>query len=136
MILKGNYEETPIPDFELIHQALTTPETNPKYFPTMIQWVADQIKTLVDGGTSPGDIVVLAPFMPDVLRFSLTHQLDQQNIPHRSYRPSRSLRDEPATQTMLTLAAAAFPEWGLGPKRINLAAALMQSIQGLDLVRS
>jgi len=135
-ILQGNYEETPIPDFERLQQALATPETNPKYFPTMVQWVADQVKTLVDEGISPGEIVVLAPFMPDVLRFSLTHHLDQHEIPHQSYRPSRSLRDEPATQSMLTLATAAFPEWGLGPKRINLAAALMQSIKGLDLVRA
>jgi hypothetical protein len=102
----------------------------------MVHWVADQIKALVDQGTSPGEIVVLAPFMPDVLRFTLAHQLDEHGIPHQSYRPSRSLRDEPATQTMLALAATAFPEWGLSPKRINLAAALMQVVDGLDLVRA
>jgi len=37
---------------------------------------------------------------------------------------------------MLTLASTAFSEWGLRPKRINLAAALMQAIDGLDLVRA
>jgi hypothetical protein len=136
MILQNRAEEYPKPEFKVLHQALVTPETNPKYFPTMIRWVADQIKELIDQGTSPGEIVVLAPFMPDVLRFSLTNELNQHSIPHRSYRPSRSLRDEPATQTMLTFAAAAFPEWGLPPKRINLAAALMQVIDGLDLVRA
>ena len=135
-ILQGHPEETPIPDSKFLKEALITPETNPRYFPSMVHWVADQIKALVDQGTSPGEIVVLAPFMPDVLRFTLTQQLDQLDIPHQSYRPSRSLRDEPAAQTMLTLAATAFPEWGLHPKRINLAAALMQVIDGLDLVRA
>lgn len=136
MLLRGGPEEHPHPDFNTLKGALVTPETNPKYFPSMVQWVTEQIQKLVEGGTPPGEIAVLAPFMPDVLRFSLTNQLDQLNIPHRSYRPSRSLRDEPATQTMLTLACTAFPEWGLQPKRINLAAALMQSVEGLDLVRA
>ncbi len=135
-VLQGQSEEAHTPDFKRLRAALVTPQTNPKYFPSMLQWVADQIQALVDQGISPGEIVVLAPFMPDVLRFSLTYQLDRLNIPHQSYRPSRSLRDEPATQTMLTLAAVAFPEWGLSPKRINLAAALMQAIDGLDLVRA
>jgi hypothetical protein len=135
-VLQGRSEDDPQPDFNTLNQALATPETNPKYFPSMVQWVTDQIKILVDQGTAPGEIVVLAPFMPDVLRFSLTNQLDQYAIPHLSYRPSRSLRDEPATQTMLTLATIAFPEWGLQPKRINLAAALMQAIDDLDLVRA
>ncbi|MFW5713834.1 MAG: DEAD/DEAH box helicase family protein, partial [Brevefilum sp.] len=135
-ILRGHPEENPNLDINLLNQALVTPDNNPKYFPSMIQWVSDQIKDLVDRGKSPGEIVVLAPFMPDVLRFSLTNQLDQHQIPHRSYRPSRSLKDEPAAQAMLTLASTAFPEWGLQPKRINLAAALMQAIEGLDLVRA
>jgi hypothetical protein len=74
--------------------------------------------------------------MPDVLRFALANQLDQLGIPNQSHRPSRPLRDEPATQTMLTLAALATPAWEMPPKRINLAFALMQAVQGMDLVRS
>jgi len=135
-VLQGQPEDPSTLNFQTLEEALVTPETNPKYFPSMVQWVSEQVKDLVNQGTSPGEIVVLAPFMPDVLRFSLTHQLDQEGIPHQSYRPSRSLRDEPAAQTMLSLAAAAFPEWELKPKRINLAGALMQVIDGLDLVRA
>ena len=136
MRLRGRTEDSQPTDPRLLNEVLVTPESNPKYFPAMIEWVTGQIKMLVDQGTSPGEIAVLAPFMPDVLRFSLAEQLDRCQIPHQSYRPSRSLRNEPATQTMLTLAAAAFPEWGLLPQRINLAAALMQAIEGLDLVRA
>jgi hypothetical protein len=102
----------------------------------MIHWVADQVRQLIDSGASPGEIVILAPFMSDVLRFSLANQLDTLEIPYHSHRPSRPLRDEPTTQTLLTLASATFPEWRLFPKRINLAFALMQAIDGLDLVRA
>jgi len=102
----------------------------------MIQWVSEKISDLIEAGTPPSQIAVLAPFMPDVLRFSLSNRLDNLGVPHQAYRPSRALRDEPTTQTLLTLATLAFPGWGMPPQRINLAFALMQVIQGLDLVRS
>jgi len=124
------------PELNLLKSGLVIPKDNNKYFPDMVKWVAEQIKILVDEGVPPGEIVVLAPFMPDVLRFTLSNQLDEYNIPHISHRPSRALRDEPATQAMLTLASAAFPAWKMLPKRINIAFALMQVIDGLDFVRA
>lgn len=134
--LEGIREQQSPSKFKAIQFALVTPEENLKFFPTMVRWVAEQIKGLIDEGAPPNEIVVLAPFMPDVLRFSLSTHLDNFGIPHQSYRPSRSLRDEPAAQTMLTLTTLAFPGWGLMPKRINLATSLMQSVEGLDLVRA
>jgi hypothetical protein len=134
--LGGEPDHLPEPSKDAILSVLRTPEDPPKYFPAMIAWVADQVANLVDNGTPPGEIVILAPFMPDVLRFALSNQLDTRGIPNKSHRPSRPLRDEPATQTMLTLAAITFRSWGLLPKRINLALALMKAIDGLDLVRS
>lgn len=123
--------------FEILRSALESPETNPKYFPAMVKWVSDRIEHLVKKeNVPPEEIVVLAPFMPDVLRFSLSNQLHERGIPNQSHRPSRSLRDEPAAQTLLTLARAAYPSWDLIPKSINLAYALMHVIEGLDLVRS
>ena len=112
-----------------VQNVMKTPARKLKYFPDMISWVTEEIQTLVEEGTPPGEIVVLAPFMPDVIRFTLSNQLDKLGIPHQSHRPSRSLRDEPATQTMLTLASAAFTSWELLPKRINLALALTQAIR-------
>lgn len=134
--LKGNPQPNPEPSFEAVRQAIISPEESPKYFPGMVAWVADQIADLINDGVSPGEIVVLAPFMPDVLRFTLTNRLDELGIPNQSHRPSRSLRDEPATQTMLTLARIAFHSWEMLPERINLAYALVQAIDGLDLVRA
>jgi hypothetical protein len=125
-----------VPSLEAIQSAMVSPGENLKYFPAMVSWVADQIARLITEGIPPGEIVVLAPFMPDVLRFALSNRLDELNIPNQSHRPSRPLRDEPATQTMLTLARIAFYSWEILPERINLAFALMQVIEGLDLVRA
>ena len=134
--LGGSSENFPEPDFSALQTALVAPQENPKYFPGMVQWVTSQVQSLIEEGMPPGEIVILAPFMPDVMRFALSNELDSLGIPHYANRPSRSLRDEPATQTMLTLATLAFPGWEMLPKRINLAFALMQVIDGLDLVRA
>ena len=108
-----------------------------RYYPQMLDWVAERIAGLVhDEGVLPGEIVVLAPFLSDALRFSLSHRMQAFNVPARAHRPSRSLREEPATQCLLTLAELAHPAWGLIPSRFDIAYALVQSIASLDLVRA
>ncbi|MBN1955394.1 MAG: hypothetical protein JW900_10135 [Anaerolineae bacterium] len=107
-----------------------------RYYPQLLDWVADETAALVAQGTAPGEIVVLSPFLPDVLRFSLMHRLEQRGVPARSHRPSRALRDEPATRCLLTLAAIAHPCWGIHPSRFDLAYAMVQAIDGMDLVRA
>jgi hypothetical protein len=107
------------------------------YYPEMLDWVADEIKSLVhDYGVPPTEIVVLAPFLPDVLRFALSNRLEARDVPTRSHRPSRALKDEPATRCLLTLATLAHPDWGCCPSPFDVAYALMTAIDDLDLVRS
>ncbi len=93
------------------------------------QWVNEQ-------GIAPGQIAVLAPFLSDSLRFALLHRLEAAGIPARSHRPSRSLREEPATRCLLTLARLAHPQWGLPVSRFDLRYAFMQILDGADLVRA
>ncbi len=108
-----------------------------RYHPQMLNWAADEIARLVhEEGVPPGEIVVLAPFLTDALRFSLMNRLEADKVPARSHRPSRALRDEPATQALLTLAALAHPEWGVEPGKFDVSYALMEAIDGLDLVRA
>ena len=114
-----------------------------QYYPQMIDWVAEQIVRLVrEERVTPVDIVVLAPYLTDALRFSLTERLEREGIPVRSHRPSRALREEPATHCLLTLAFLAHPHWSQGPRdgslpsRHDVAYALMQAVEDLDLVRA
>jgi hypothetical protein len=79
---------------------------------------------------------VLAPYLPDALRFSLSARLEELEIPWRSHRPSRSLRDEPASHCLLTLAELAHPGWGVRPTKFDVAYALLYAIDGMDLVRA
>ncbi|MEM9951935.1 MAG: UvrD-helicase domain-containing protein [Chloroflexota bacterium] len=108
-----------------------------RYHPQMIDWATENIASLVhDDGVNPSEIVILAPFLPDALRYSLKARLDEYNVPNRSHRPSRPLRDEPATRTLLSLAKVAHPQWNMLASQFDLAFALTTSITELDLVRA
>ena len=108
-----------------------------RYYPQMLDWVTDHIETLVrEEAVPPREIVVLAPFLSDALRFSLTNRLENRGIPIRSHRPSRALREESATHCLLTLSAIAHPQWCITPTSFDVAYALMQAIEGMDLVRA
>ncbi len=107
------------------------------FYPELLDSVVNEIEQLTSAfGIPPSEIVILAPYLSDALRFSITHRLEARNILWRSHRPSRSLRDEPASQALITLAALAHPHWNIHPPKFDVAYALMQSMEGLDLVRA
>jgi superfamily I DNA/RNA helicase len=128
--------------------AITSPETKKqtnheerafeillaRFYPEMLDQVVAQIKVLTESGVPYSEIVVLAPYLSDALRFSITNRLEKANIPLRTHRPSRSLRDEPASQTLLTLSALAHPHWNVHPNRFDVAHAFMFALN-IDLVR-
>lgn len=109
----------------------------PRFYPELLDSIVGQIRSLIaDEGAAPSDIVILAPYLSDALRFALMNRLTAAEIPNRSHRPSRSLRDEPASHALLTLSALAHPQWNIHPPRFDAAYALMQAIDGLDLIRA
>jgi len=107
-----------------------------RFYPQMIDWVIDQVAALIEAGTSPAEIVVLAPFVSDALRFSFGQRMQARGLPARSHRPSRPLNEEPAAKTALTLARLAFPALAALPEPFDVAQALSQAIGGLDLIRA
>jgi hypothetical protein len=107
------------------------------FYPEMLDWVSDKIAKLVhEGGTSPSEIVILAPFMSDALRWSLYQRLEARDVPVVSHRPSRALRDEPAARALITLTMLAHPQWGMRPPREDVAQALALAIEGMDVARA
>lgn len=121
---------------ETLQETLVVPDDELRFYPQMLDWVVAEVKNLIDSGIPPGEIVILAPFMSDMLRFSLNNRLEKFGIPTRSHRPSRPLRDEPAAQCLLTLTTLAYPQWQMLPSKFTLAYAMMQAIDDLDLVRA
>ncbi len=108
-----------------------------RFHPQMLDWATQQIERAVDGENIPPDeIVVLAPFLTDSLRFALTDRLDRLGIPTRSLRPSRALIEEPAARGLLTLSALAHRDWRILPPKPDVAHALALAIDGLDPARA
>ena len=107
-----------------------------RFYPELLDAIADETLALLNEGVAPSEVVIVAPYLSDSLRFSLTNRLDARQVPWRSHRPSRSLRDEPASHTLLTLAALAHPSWNIHPPKFDVAYALMHSIESMDLVRA
>jgi len=108
-----------------------------RFHPQMLDWVADQVTHLVqEEAVAPGEIAILAPYVGEALRFSLTEKLTRRGIPVRSHRPSRALREEPAVRCLLALAELAHPHWGKHPTLPEVAAMLTQAIEGMDMVRA
>ncbi len=130
--------DTPEPPLrsDQLAAAVEFPDHVLRFYPQMLDWVVERVDELLRQGTPLGEIVLLAPLLPDSLRFALTSRLATRGIPYRSHRPSRSLREEPVTQALLTLAALAHPDWGFHPSNFEVAYALIQTIDGVDLVRA
>jgi len=108
-----------------------------RFHPQMLDWVADEISRLVMGeGVPASEVAVLAPYLSDALRFSLALKLERYGIATTSHRPSRALKEEPGTRCLLTLAALAHPAWKVAPSLFDVGQMLVQSIEGMDLVRA
>jgi hypothetical protein len=120
------------PDFS---PALTL--TDYRFYPEMLSGVVARIRELLDTGTaSAGDIVVLAPYLSDALKFSLAQLLQEQGIASRSARPSRMYLEEPAVKAVLTFAKLAHPAWEMSVSHFELRDALMLALPDLDIIRA
>ncbi|MFN2215540.1 MAG: UvrD-helicase domain-containing protein [Anaerolineales bacterium] len=112
-----------------------TPDS--RFFPQMLDWVTDEVNNLVtDDGIPPSEIAILAPYLSDSLRFSIFNRFEARGIPIQSLRPSRSLRDEPASQAILTLAKLCHPAWRMIPASSDIGNMLFFCIKDMDLVRA
>ncbi len=132
--VQNNYESDE--ETHLALDAIKLPPEKIRYYPAMLDWTVDEINILIDSGVPPNEIVILAPYLSDALRFSLIERLLAYDLPHYSHRPSRSLREEPATKSLLTLSALAHPHWQNTLSIFDIAYMLMSVISGMDLIRA
>ena len=108
-----------------------------RYFPQLLKNVCAETKRLiVEENIPPAEISILSPFLSDSLRFTIQNELDNLGIPSKTSRPSRSLADEPASRCLLTFAKLAHPSWQVKIGEEDIRLALMQAVEGLDLVRA
>jgi len=108
-----------------------------QYYPQAVDWLTDETTRLIkQEAVRPGQIVILTPYLSDSLRFTLTESLTRKNINYSTFRPSRSLQEEPSVKAMITLAKLINPQWKLIPSKQAVRYAFMQIIPEADLIRS
>lgn len=107
------------------------------FYPQMLDWVCEQVIDLVTRQrVEPREIVLIAPFLNDSLRFSVMNTLENAGVPIISHRPSRAMREEPAARAMLTLMQFVNPIESSLPTAADMANMLGQLIDGLDPIRA
>jgi len=108
-----------------------------RFYPEAIDWVITEIRSLIhDHDVPPGEIAVLTPYLSDSLRFSFATRFEGSHLPFSTYRPSRSLYDEPAVKTILTLTKLAHPSWQMPISQQDIRSAFTRSIQACDFARA
>lgn len=129
--------DDPATDVLRIQEVLYIPDREFRFYPQMISWTVDEVRRLIhDEGIPPEQIVLLAPYVSDALRFSLQTGLAKQQVELTTHRPSRALQNEPAAQALLTLAKFAHPDWGIVPAAGDVTLMLTVTIEQLDPVRA
>jgi hypothetical protein len=107
-----------------------------RYWISMVDAVAARIGELLAQGVPAREIVVLAPYVEDVLRFELLERMREHGVTVRMLRPSRPLFQHPAVRAMLVLSRLAHPHWGLRTAAPEVARMLTCLLNGLDGVRA
>jgi hypothetical protein len=107
-----------------------------RYWISMVDAVAARIGELLATGVPAREIVVLAPYVEDVLRFELLERMREHGVTVRTLRPSRPLFQHPAVRAMLVVARLANPHWGLRTTAPEVARMLTCLLHGLDGVRA
>lgn len=109
---------------------------NSRFYPQMIDLVVEKVEQCLNAGFKPGEIAILAPFVSNTLLFQIQNRLDNKNIQLVSHRPSRSLREESTTYSLLTWIKIAYPEFEMQPSIYEIRNAFTQSIGNFDPVRA
>lgn len=108
-----------------------------RFYPEAIDWVIGEVSTLIhDQGVPAGEIAVLTPYLSDALRFSFAARFEKQALPFSTYRPSRSLHDEPSVNAVLTLTKLAHPSWEMPVSQQEIRSAFAQAIITCDYARA
>lgn len=125
------------PHQDLIRQTIGFPAKRLRFFPDLLEELTREIEELrsLPGGKQK-KIAVLAPYVSDSLRFSLTRNLEALGLKVSVQKPSSTLMQDPVIKTLVLLSKFAHPTWKMRVSFLDTAVALTNSIAGLDLTRA
>jgi hypothetical protein len=129
--------EGPVPKHDLPGDPITAFQSSfHSFYPQMLEWASHVVIDLVNQGVEPNQIVMLAPYLNDSLRFTVMNRLEGAGIPVISHRPSRAIREEPAARAMLSLLQWVNPLEGTTPSSDDMLDTWVTLLDGLDPIRA
>jgi hypothetical protein len=90
----------PIPGGE-IFEIFKQPADLPIFVPKLLDWTVEQIKSLVDQGSKPSEIVILSPYLSSTFAFYLQAKMQALGLPSKTTKASALLRDDPLVKLFL-----------------------------------
>ena len=110
---------------------------NFRFYPQMILEISKKIAALIENQKAQvKDIVVLAPYLSDALKFSFSQNLSGLGIAHTVNRPSRVYINDPLIRSFITFAKMAYQNWPFPISALEIRNGLMLCIPDLDIVRA
>src|SRR5690606_19349112 len=99
-----------VPSQDLIRQTIGFPNKRMRFFPELLDELTKEIEEIraLPGGEDK-KIAILAPYISDSLRFSLTHNLEVLGLKVSVQKPSSSLMQDPFIKTLVLLSKFAHP---------------------------
>lgn len=119
-----------------IHEFIKPLNHRSRFFPEMLMEIAKSIRSKIDDGLSPNEIVIFSPFLSDATIFTLKNELSRYDIKLRALRPSSSLNDDPVIQTLLFFAVICHPEWEIPIDPYHISSTIAYALSSFDLIRS
>jgi hypothetical protein len=101
----------------------------------MMRKVGESLLTRIRAGVRPNDIVVVVPFVDQVLEFTLAQTLRKEGYTVENLTQSRRLIDIPFSRALVTLTAMLHPHWNLSVS-VGDVAQLLALLLELDPIRS
>ncbi|KAA3661643.1 MAG: hypothetical protein DWQ04_15815, partial [Chloroflexi bacterium] len=134
-LVENSLMQTPAKPTEMAETAVLR-RVGGRYRREMVANLMAVLQELIDAGTAPYDIAIIAPYLDGALRYMLAQALQEAKLPYFLLRRRSSPRDEPRVRSWLTWLALAHPQWQVVPSAYDVAEALTLSIHGLDPARA
>lgn len=127
----------PVPHkIEDIHSFISPFNQRAQFYPELLQDITESIRKTIEEGVSPGEIVILSPYLSDATIFTIKSELAKHSIQLHAMRPSSSLNDDPVIQTLLFFAVICHPEWEIPIDPYRISSIIAYALSSFDLIRS
>ncbi|MEA4811992.1 MAG: hypothetical protein VB108_05435 [Anaerolineaceae bacterium] len=119
-----------------VFRVFAQPERLPSFVPELLDWAAEKIESLIEGGAEPSQIVVISPYLSSTFAFYLEEKLRALGLRSTIARGSAPLRDDPLVKVFLNFYCLAANQPDLAVSKDDLIDLLSISLGGINRIQA